>query len=105
DSISVDMGNLRECCCRRPHCPPSRDEEQAKCPMRRPHQPYFLTRASPPALKDAATTRSVTASTHRIKRFSLAHPPNLAPTPHAERPATTGRPFCPSPPASPYHAC
>src|SRR5262245_23417626 len=48
-----------------------------------------------------ATTRSAAASTHRTRRFSLAHPPSLTPPAHPERTATTLGPFCPSLPASP----
>ena len=44
---------------------------------------------------------SVASSTPRIRRFSLAHPPNSTPTAYSERTATTCRPYCPSPPASP----
>jgi hypothetical protein len=51
--------------------------------------------------KSVAATRSVAASTHRTRRFSLAHPPNLTLPAHPERMAITRSPFCPSPPASP----
>jgi hypothetical protein len=47
--------------------------------------------------KNVAATPSVVASTHRRRRFTLAPPPNLTPTAHPERMATTRRPFCPSP--------
>src|SRR6516162_9559190 len=46
-------------------------------------------------------TRSVAASTHRKRRFSLAQPPKLTRTAQRRRTATTFRLFCPSPPASP----
>src|SRR6476660_2049572 len=62
---------------------------------------YRLQGFSPTSI---TAPRLAAAWTHRTRRFSCAHPPNLARAAHRGRTATTFRPLCQSPRTSPRGA-